>query len=214
MNKDTAVRRIQLWWKIIKTCNRYFISQEKTHFCQEAQDEWEEEWSESSCPYDDISDPMHIRHPLKRDFLLNVNESFTASCRDCCKKFRFSPDCIFYYTRKRRSDYTKVACGYCKSCFETRLFSYLNYFNSWPCMRLNGCEFHLGEKFVHENYRFKVKDLAAKVVVPTVYRCNYSTFHRFKGHRIQSYRPDRTTSGTGISIGYNHNHCDFTEISR
>jgi len=81
-------------------------------------------------------------------------------------------------------------------------------------MRLNGCEFHLGNKFVHENYRFKVKDLAAKVVVPTVYRCNYYTFHRFKDHRIQAYRTDRTALGTGINIGYNNNHCDFTEIAR
>ena len=211
MNKQTAALRIQLWWRIIKTCNQYFINQEKTPFCQEAEDEW----VESSCPYDDISDPMHVRHPLKRDYLLKVNESFTASCRDCCKKFRFCPDCIFYYTRKFRADYKRIACGYCKSCFETRLFSYLNYFNSWPCLSFNGSEFHLGNKFVHENFRYKVKDLAQKVIVPTTYRCNYYKFHRFKGNRIQAYCRPQQTDETGITIGFHKNNgCDFGGIPR
>ena len=138
MNQHSAALRIQLWWKIIKTCNQYFINQEKTPFDQEAEDEWRQECAESNCPYDDISDPWHIRHPLKRDYLLKVNESFTGSCRDCCKKFRFCPDSVFYYTQKSRAEYKKIACGYCKSCFEIRLFSYLNYFNSWPCLRFNG----------------------------------------------------------------------------
>jgi len=206
MNKQRAALRIQIWWSIIKTCNQYFISQEKTPFCQKA---------EASNPYDDISDPMHIRHPLKRDGLLNVNESFTASCRDCCKKFRFCPDCIFYYTRKNRADYKRVACGYCKQCFETRLFSYLNYYNSWPHLRFNGCDFHLGQKFVHENYRYKVMDLAKKVIVPTVYRCNYYTFHRFKGNRIQAYRRPQDDGSREIKIGFNENNiCDFGGITR
>ena len=206
MNQQKAALRIQLWWRIIKTCNQYFISQEKTPFCQKA---------ESNCPYDDISDPMHIRHPLKRDYLLKVNESFTGSCRDCCKKFRFCPDSVFYYTQKSRVDYKKIACGYCKSCFEIRLFSYLNYFNSWPCLRFNGCEFHLGDKFVHLNYRYKVKDLAQKVIVPTTYRCNYYKFHRFKGNRIQAYRRPTEADESGITIGFNqHNVCDFGGITR
>jgi hypothetical protein len=222
MNKQKAAFRIQLWWRIIKTCNQYFINQEKTPFCQEAEDEWRQEWAKSNCPYDDISDPMHIRHPLKRDYLLKVNESFTASCRDCCKKFRFCPDTVFYYTRKFRADYKKIACGYCKSCFEIRLFSYLNYFNSWPCLRFNGSEFHLGNKFVHENFRYKVHDLAKKVIVPTVYRCNYYKFHRFKGNRIEAYcrpqGPDASASAsasTGITFGFHDNNvCDFGGITR
>jgi len=216
MDKQKAALRIQLWWRIIKTCNQYFINQEKTPFCQEAEDEWRHEWEESNCPYDDISDPMHIRHPLKRDSLLKVNESFTGSCRDCCKKFRFCPDTVFYYTRKFRAEYKKIACGYCKSCFETRLFSYLNYFNSWPCLRFNGSEFHLGDKFVHENYRYKVQDLAKKVIVPTTYRCNYYKFHRFKGNRIQAYcRPQGPGASTSATIGFHDdNVCDFGGITR
>ena len=213
MNKQKAAFRIQLWWRIIKTCNQYFINQEKTPFCQKAEEEWRQEWVESNCPYDDISDPMHIRHPLKRDYLLKVNESFTGSCRDCCKKFRFCPDTVFYYTRRFRSEYKKIACGYCKSCFETRLFSYLNYFNSWPCLRFNGSEFHLGKTFVHENFQYKVQDLAKKVIVPTVYRCNYSKFHRFKGNRIETYcRPQETGARTSTSA--DNNVCDFGGITK
>jgi len=216
MNKQKAAFRIQLWWRIIKTCNQYFINQEKTPFCQKAEDEWRQEWTESNCPYDDISDPWHIRYPLKRDSLLKVNESFTGSCRDCCKKFRFCPDTVFYYTRKFRAEYKKIACGYCKSCFEIRLFSYLNYFNSWPCLRFNGSEFHLGDKFVHENFRYKVQDLAKKVIVPTVYRCNYYKFHRFKGNRIQAYcRPQGPDTSASITIGFHENNvCDFGGITK
>ena len=218
MNQQKAALRIQLWWRIIKTCNQYFINQEKTPFSQKAENEWRQEWVESNCPYDDISDPIHIRHPLKRDRLLKVNESFTGSCRDCCKKFRFCPDTVFYYTRKFRAEYKKIACGYCKSCFETRLFSYLNYFNSWPCLRFNGSEFHLGDKFVHENFRYKVHDLSKKVIVPTVYQCNYYKFHRFKGNRVQAYcRPQGpgARASASATIGFHDNNvCDFGEITR
>jgi len=113
MNKELAVLRIQLWWKIISKCYKYFISDIKTEEDTEGIYEWKNHWE--PC----IEMPYSWEYPYKRDELLNFNESYTQFCCNCGINFMFAPDYLYrYYGRIRRLHNNYIMGSFCKECYK------------------------------------------------------------------------------------------------